>query len=141
MPRNVRSHLNPRYKPVFVSFRPSQPPPRFHPLLFVSPTDGLSPFLFLSFLFRAFYLLLYRLRRGPSVLLCGFFLERAIVELAHHYIAAPFCSLPFAPLTSLCLDCAASVLHREHSNCAILFGHDNTLLRKLIILVVGEASV
>lgn len=47
MPRNVRSHLNPRYKPVFVSFRPSQPPIRFYPLVSVSPTDVfLSPFFF-----------------------------------------------------------------------------------------------
>lgn len=107
MPRKVRSHLNPHYKPVFVSFRPSQPPPRFYLLVSVSPTDvSLFPILslllslplpFPSSLFRAFYLL-YRLRRGPSVLLCDSF---PIVEPARHYIAAPLrYPLPFTPLAS-----------------------------------------
>lgn len=88
----LRSHLNPRCKPVFVSFRPSRPPPQFYLLVSVSPTDVFLSSLFfppsfplISPLFRTFYLL-YRLGRGPSVLLRGSF---PIVEPARHYVAAP----------------------------------------------------
>lgn len=46
----LRSHLNPRCKPVFVSFRPSRPPPQFYLLVSVSPTDVfLSPPFFPPF--------------------------------------------------------------------------------------------
>lgn len=139
----LRSHLNPRCKPVFVSFRPSRPPPQFYLLVSVSPTDVfLSPLFFppsfplISPLFRTFYLL-YRLGRGPSVLLRGSF---PIVEPARHYVAAP------PPLRTSCIagvSTAQRLLHRgqHRAPTAILFGHDNTLLRKLIILVVGVFRV
>lgn len=138
----LRSHLNPRCKPVFVSFRPSRPPPQFYLLVSVSPTDVfLSPpffppsFPLISPLFRTFYLL-YRLGRGPSVLLRGSF---PIVEPARHYVAAA----PPSHLLHRRVSTAQRLLHRgqHRAPTAILFGHDNTLLRKLIILVVGVFRV
>lgn len=148
MPRKVRSHLNPCYKPVFVFFRLSHPLDSICSFLFLRQMSLFFPFslssLFLSSLFRAFYVFYYRLRRGPSVLPCDSF---PIVEPARHYIAAsppPFSlSSPLRTSRISCVSTAQPLLHREHY-CApteILFGHDNMLLRKLIILVVGVFRV
>lgn len=122
--------LNPPYKPASVS-----------PFVLAGhPLDFTSSFL------PFFPRIPPRLASSPSRSLCSFS-SFPIVELPRHYIATfPSPSSPplgtslSSPVSRLRSYCAPSK-EQHRASTAIFFGHHNTLLRKLIILIVGIPRV
>lgn len=152
MPRNVRSHLNPRYKPASVSFRSGHPLSilfaRFLTVsVFLLSPVSLSLFLFFS-LFPSLSTRILPPPPPPSVSVAvplfsyGWLLSyrRATSPLHRRFLPLPlflsFSPLSAAPLLSRRLRNLRYDREQHRAPTAIFFRvHDNAL-RKLIILVV-----
>lgn len=146
MPRNVHSHLNPRYKPASVSFpserlaTPSLAILSARSSLFLIVKDRTSFFL-------SFFLSL-PLFASPlvSVAVPLFFYVAPFLSSSYLAIILQSSLSPSFPLSHRCVTTAPASVHHRKSNIsptptAIFFGHDNTFLRKLIILIVGILRV
>lgn len=148
MPRKVRSHLNPCYKPVFVFFRLSHPLDSICSFLFLRQMSLFFPFSLspsLSFPLLSFA---HSMSSIVSVAIPLFFHVTPFLSSNQLAITSqpppPFSlSSPLRTSRISCVSTAQPLLHREQY-CAPtvnLFGHDNMLLRNLIILVVGVFRV
>jgi len=141
-----RSHLNPQYKPAvrFLSLSPATPsvsPP------FLSPSDKCLPFT--SSLLPAVYISVCVSPRSTSAIIPVavplFFSTWPPSLSSSHYIAArlppPSPASPTGPSVPPVVSRCASTEYQHRAPTAILLGHDNMSLHKLIILVAGVPRV